>query len=499
MRFLSQWILTILLLVPLAGAAALWFLRRRVVVIRRVALATTLTACAVSLLILVPFRWRQVRVYDQEPHGSVKLPLKAPLAGGAEYYVAIDGLSFPFLVFTTLMFSMMVLASWHDASKAAGYFSILLILEFASLSTYVCFDLLLLLGVLALSSAAVYALIRVGGDGGDEPKISRWLARYLAIGLACTAVAVVGLRLKSGTFDLIRLAEFAARDGSIPRWVFIVMTLGFLVRMGAPPLHSWLTTTLSTGSTSSSLIIATVIPMTGAYALIRVVSPMMPHASAAVWGAFSVLGVAGVLYSALCAMASEDFRDFVGYSIASMMAFALFGITVRTPSALDGTIMLLLGQGFVGAMLLLLSGNITTQSTGERGPYWTTFVAIACVAWLTVPLMFGQLVITLASFEAARSGMALRLGGLALPGPGYGLAVASSFGVLATGAATARVIRKVFLAKSQISQGQVTRLAPVEITILAVLGAVALLIGIAPGVFVFTFTHPAARALLRMP
>src|SRR4051794_13490254 len=106
MHFLNQWVLTILLL-PLGGAVAVALLRRKTFVVRRVALGTTVAACAVSLLIFVPFRWRQMLSYDEGPRGSVKLTQKIPLAAGIEYHVAADGLSIPFIILTSLLFALL--------------------------------------------------------------------------------------------------------------------------------------------------------------------------------------------------------------------------------------------------------------------------------------------------------------------------------------------------------------------------------------------------------
>src|SRR5690242_14922523 len=161
MHFLNQWVLTILLLIPLGGAVAVAVLRHRIAVVRRVALGTTIAACAVSLLIFVPFRWRQMLSYDEGPRGSVKLSQKIPIAAGAEYHVAADGISIPFIILTTLLFALLCAAAFNVQSNPITYLITLLILEAATLGIFVCLNLLFFVVLMALSAIAMIVLVRL--------------------------------------------------------------------------------------------------------------------------------------------------------------------------------------------------------------------------------------------------------------------------------------------------------------------------------------------------
>jgi NADH-quinone oxidoreductase subunit M len=492
MHFLNQWVLTILLLVPLVGAVAVALLRGNAAVARRVALGTTVAACAVSVMVLVPFRWRQMLNYDDGPRGSVKLAQKAPLPLGAEYYVAADGLSIPFIFLTTLLFALLCTASWGDHSVGPAYFATLLLSEFATLGTYVCFDFLVLVALMAFTAVTIFILSRMTGT---EACAGRRFLTYTAVGIVCLIPAMAVSKSHGGSFDLLHSANSSLAN-SLPAWALVLLAFGLLIRMAAVPVHTWLVTVIGQAKVPVGILMTCVLPITGAYGLMRVAVPLSLHGSGGIWAGFAVLGVVGFLCGALCAMASTDLRTFIAYSAVSTAGCVLFAIGLHIPTGFDGAVMVLLGHGLVTSMLLFLNGAVDHQSTGEHPPLWTAFFSVTWIAWLVVPLFGGQAVVMLGGFEAARTTAALRVGTVAVPGAGYGLAVVALFGVLANGVAAARMARHLFRASNPPAEPQRQDLGAIEVAILSILGGVSILLGVFPWFLCYTFTHPAARAIL---
>lgn len=485
MHFLNQWVLTILLLLPLGGAVAVAVLRRRIAVVRRVALGTTVAACAVSLLIFVPFRWRQMLSYDEGPRGSVKLSQRIPIAGGAEYHVAADGISIPFIILTTLLFALLCADAFNVPSNSTAFFITLLILEFATLGTFVCFDLLLFVALFALTAVAMIVLARLDAQA---PLALRGATICLLIGVACLVLAAIYSESRRGSFDLVR----AAQTRVLPNFALVVIIVGLLIRMAAVPVHAWLAALVSQAKSPTTIVATSILPATGAYGLIRIALSLSSGSAGATWAAFAVLGVVGFIAAALCAIAARNLRGFVAYSTVSTMGLVLLAVALRIPTAVDGAVMLLLGHSLVSAMMLILADLAPPSPASDRVPMWNAFFALAWVAWLVGPVLGGQIVITLACFEAAR--------GSSTPGPGigsYALAIAAIFGVVLGAIAAARMARHTFLPAIQPpAETQTQSLSPIDVTVLAILSAVALLLGLLPGFLCYTFTHPASRAML---
>jgi NADH-quinone oxidoreductase subunit M len=485
MRFLNQWLLTVLLLLPLLGAVAVMTLRHKPLALRRTALGATLAACAVSVLIFLPFRWRHMLTYDEGPRGSVRLSQKIPLAAGAEYHVAVDGLSIPFVLLTTLLFALLCAAGWNDASKGPAYFITLLVLEFATLGTFVCFDLLFLVVLMVLTAAAAVVLSRISAEDGLTPRAA---SIYLAVSAVCLVVAVFPLRSGAGSFDLIRLAQPIVSPRAAPAWPVIILALGLLIRTAAFPVHTWLVISLQKPGYPGSLVLTSVVPLTGAYGLLRIALPLSTRLGTGALTAFAVLGLIGFVFGGLCAMAADRLRTFVAYSSVSVMGCVVFALGLANPTALDGAVMLLLGHALVSATMLLLAELAPPSPANDRVPVWNAFFALAWIAWLVAPVLGGLVVITLAGFESARSS----------PSVGsYLRAVIAILGVLVGAIAAAQVARTTFMPAPQ-SESEIQRrdVTPVDVTVLSILTGVALLLGLLPGFLCYSFTHPAARALL---
>ena len=485
MHFLNQWVLTILLLVPLGGAVAVVLLRHRPAAVRRVALGATVAACAVSLLVLVPFRWRQMLSYDEGPRGSVRLSQKIPLVAGAEYHVAVDGLSIPFVILTSMLFSLLCAAAWNDPAHGAAYFATLLILEFATVGIFLCFDLLFFVALMVVAAAAGALLARLSGE---DTLATRSATAFLSVSAACLFCALIVSRT-TGSFDLIRLAQSAGQMRLLPTWALVLTGLGLLVRAAAFPVHTWLVGFLSQSRTSAAIVMTCVVPATGAYGVIRLVLPLSSgHAGA--WSAIMILGIVGYLVAGLCAMAADRLGTFIVYATVSAMGCVLLAVGLRVPTALDGAVMLLLGHSLVSAIMLILAKNSPASPASDRAPMWNAFFAIAWIAWLVAPVLGGQVVVAMACFEWARSA--------ASGAAGYAVAVAAVFGILVNAIAAARIARLTFMAAGQApTEAKPVEPTGIDVTVLSILSGVAILLGLLPGVLCYTFTHPAARALLR--
>src|SRR6185295_9871215 len=136
-----QYLLTILILLPVAGALAMvgysFVSSRREEHYRWIALIVTVATFAISLVLLrgvggsgAEFRFEQ----NINWIGSI----------GARYHVAVDGVSLWLVLLTTLLMPIAVLSSWTAISKRPlAYYAFLLVLESAMVGVFVSLDLLL--------------------------------------------------------------------------------------------------------------------------------------------------------------------------------------------------------------------------------------------------------------------------------------------------------------------------------------------------------------------
>ncbi len=113
---------------------------------------------------------------------------------------------------------------------------------------------------------------------------------------------------------------------SVQYLFFALLFIGFAVKVPVIPLHSWLPDAHVEAPTPVSMILAGVLLKLGGYGLIRVAFPVCPWAAAELAWWVGLIGVIGIVYGALLAMAQTDFKKLLAYSSISHMGFVVLGL-----------------------------------------------------------------------------------------------------------------------------------------------------------------------------
>src|SRR5438067_5878997 len=130
-------------------------------------------------------------------------------------------------------------------------------------------------------------------------------------------------------------------------------------------------------------------------------------------------------------------------------------------------------------------------------PVYTGLSTIACFANLGLPGLcgfVGEVMVLLGSFQAAKSGSILMNAG-ANPATIRTLAVISCFGVILTAGYMLWTIQRVFFGPEKVEYRGFPEVDSREISVLTPLTAMAILLGILPWVFFFTYTQSTVDAL----
>ncbi|HUR55228.1 MAG TPA: NADH-quinone oxidoreductase subunit M, partial [Gemmataceae bacterium] len=108
--------------------------------------------------------------------------------------------------------------------------------------------------------------------------------------------------------------------------VFVLLFVGFAVKVPVVPLHSWLPDAHVEAPTPVSMILAGVLLKLGGYGLIRFAFPICPWAANELAWWVGLIGVVGIVYGALVAMGQTDFKKLLAYSSVSHMGFVVLGL-----------------------------------------------------------------------------------------------------------------------------------------------------------------------------
>ncbi len=306
-----------------------------------------------------------------------------------DYLLAVDGISVLFLPLTVLLCIGVILASWNSIrSMTRLYYSLLLLLGSTTLGIFCALDLILFFLFWELTLIPLYFLISLWGVGPNRRYAAVNYTLFMLAGgvpllfgfllLGFNHAGVEGLAIPAGlSWDYRELLATPLPDGVQMR-VFLLLLLGFAVKIPVIPLHTWLPVVSTEGPPAVAALITGL--KLGAYGLLRFTVPLAPDAAQELHWLLAGLGVTGVLYGALAAMAQTNLRRMLAYSSLSHVGLVVLGIASLNQQGLQGALFQLLNFVVVAGGLFLLTGMLRHR-TGS-----TDVVSLGGVA-KTMPLL----------------------------------------------------------------------------------------------------------------
>ncbi|CUH94767.1 putative membrane protein [Propionispora sp. 2/2-37] len=355
-------LLTIILLLPVAGAVILAFMPP--LAAKGIKVIAAAIMGAVALLASYAY-WR----YDFTAGGmqfTQSIPWIADL--GVSYSVGVDGVSLPFLLLTALIGFSAVFASWNLEQRPKEFFILLLILLAGVTGTFIVRDLFIFLLFYELVVIPIYIMVIIWGSTKRVSKeyAGMKLTIYLLLGSAFMLVGIVALYLNAfpegaRTFSMELLAK-AHQLGHLSEefqiFSFFLLLLGFGSLLSMWPFHSWSPDGYAGAPTAVSMIHAGVLKKIGGYGLIRIGLLVLPLGMKFWAPLIAGLAVVNVLYAAFIALAQKDLKYVIGYSSVSHMGYVLIGLAALNGVGISGAVANMFAHGIMSALFFAMIGYV---------------------------------------------------------------------------------------------------------------------------------------------
>ena len=252
---MASWpILSVTTFLPLVGALFIMLMGGEDEAVKRnarwVALWATLITLAVSLLMA----WR----FDPSSAEFQFVERRPWLAGTIMYHMGVDGISLPFVILTTGLMPICILASWQAIqARVKEYMIAFLVLETLMIGTFSSLDLVLF--YLFFEGGLIPMFLIIGVWGGPRRVYASFkFFLYTLAGSVLMLLAIMAMYWAAGTTDIPTLMKFAFPRG-MQTWAWLAFLASFAVKLPMWPVHTWLPDAHVEAPTAGSVILAGVL------------------------------------------------------------------------------------------------------------------------------------------------------------------------------------------------------------------------------------------------
>ncbi|WP_420348334.1 NADH-quinone oxidoreductase subunit M [Pelagibius sp.] len=273
------------------------------------------------------------------------------------YHMGVDGISMMFVLLSTLLTPLCVLASWNAIqTRVKEYMVAFLVLETLMVGMFCALDLVVFYIFFEGVLIPMFLIIGIWG-GGRRVYAAFKFFLYTLLGSVLMLLAILAMYFDAGTTDIPTLLAHGF-PASMQAWLWLAFFASFAVKIPMWPVHTWLPDAHVEAPTAGSVILAGVLLKMGGYGFLRFSLPMMPLASDFFAPMVFGLSVIAVIYTSLVALAQEDMKKLIAYSSVAHMGFVTIGIFVANQQGIEGAIFQMLSHGIVSAALFLIVGVV---------------------------------------------------------------------------------------------------------------------------------------------
>lgn len=505
----QSWWLTLLIFLPLAGIIPIVALDdRNAGKSRFIALLFSAATLAVAIVVLVLYArqsWNAAGWVLEQRLNIMSLS-EAGAAGAptfeTSFHVAVDGISLWLIMLSALLSPLAIWGSFSAIREnLKGYYSLMLLLETAVLGVFCARDLLMFYIFFDLTLVPLFLLIGIWG-GADRRYAAYKFFIYTMTGSVLLLGGILYLAWRSWqiqnvfSFDFDRLYAIASQlSWDEQRWLLLAFFAAFAIKVPLFPLHTWLPLAHTEAPTAGSVILAGLLLKLGTYGFLRFAVPLFPVATYTFAPLLAGLAITGIIYTALVAWVQTDFKKLIAYSSVSHLGFCMLGLFSLKVAGVNGSLLYMVNHGLSTGALFLVIGMIYERyhtrdmnavgGLARRMPRLAFFMVFFALASIALPGLNGfvsEFLVLLGTFVSNTQYDNYS------PGPlDWRYAVVAAIGIILGAVYMLWWLRKVLFGPlvepehtPDTSNGLTVDINPRETSILAILAAACLFIGVYP-------------------
>jgi proton-translocating NADH-quinone oxidoreductase chain M len=430
-------LLALVLVMPVLGALVLPLVPRgQDMAYRMITLVVMLATFLTSLLLWVEFDASTPLyqfVFD------VSLGSTGSMLSTTHFRFGVDGISLFFILLTTLLMPVCLLASWQSVQhRVREYCIAFLLIETMVMSVFSALDLLLFYVFFESVLLPMFLVIGVWGARERKIRAAYQFFLYTLLGSVLLLLGVLLMAFQCGSTDieLLTVTEWS-QERELLLW--LAMFASFAVKVPMVPVHIWLPEAHVEAPTAGSLVLAGVLLKLGTYGFLRFSIPMFPYATLYFTPLMLTMSVVAIVYSSLTTLRQVDLKKIIAYSSVAHMNFVTLGLFSLNTQGIEGAILLMLSHGVVSPALFMCVGVLYDRhktrllryyaGMARTMPIFAILLVFFTMANISLPgtsSFVGEFLVFAGIFQSSTWAASVAATGMVL-GAGYGLWLCNRF------------------------------------------------------------------------
>ncbi|MGC9364230.1 MAG: proton-conducting transporter membrane subunit [Fidelibacterota bacterium] len=333
------------------------------------------------------------------------------------FIIGIDGINLVFLNLSGIIFLATVFISRQISNRQKSFYTLLMILNIGITGVLIAFDLFLFLMFYGLTLFSMFLLVTLFPAQESDIRSGHFGMNVLiSFCLMIIGILILNHQNPNAGFNLVTFMRSATVPGNVSTVGFFIVFIGFLFITPVFPFHSWLAATANNTIIPVAILVLSIFSQIGIFGMLHIVLPLFAHHATHYAILFSILGLIGILYYAVCVFSFSNFKKITTYAAGYLNGFVFLGLaallaTHHLPDAafsgLNGAVIQTVASALLIMTMLLIPKayqHIITAATATVNHQWPLKLIIILILCAAIglpgfPIFVGQFLCLTGSFQ----------------------------------------------------------------------------------------------------
>lgn len=351
---------------------------------------------------LVSFVVAVVALYGIKESGTLATTYYWLPTIGAKFSLEAAAGTLMLTLLTALVMLLVFISQWNKTiQNTHRFFGLMHLAQAGLMGVFLANDLLLFYFFWELALIPVYFLAGQWG-GKDRIKASLKFFVYTFVGSLLMLAGLIFLYINTPNYSF-DYASIAMTGAALPIGVqgvlFTLFFIAFGIKMPIFPLHSWQASAYAQAYSPVTIVMSALMVKMGLYAVLKWLIPIFPNVDKEIYTIIMILGLIGIIYGSLVAIAQKDLKRLLAYSSLAHVGLMIMGAFSQNTTATDGLYLQMFNHGIIITGLWLIVDFIETRyktrdmselgGMASHAPKATIVLVVLAFSSIALPLTSG--------------------------------------------------------------------------------------------------------------